>query len=242
MGRIFDVDSEKSENNPDKQTSSDRSSSSDKATPSNRLPHRRTVVLLTLVGILALGLVGILGAVGVYTFRAFYPSSQAAPSKEAKTKLEAFQGKAGIVLVKSYSDLGSVLGQTGGIVQIKAMELQDRKNGSRAAGLLISVKASGEFGQQSRSFIDYDEIDSLIAGIDYITGITSPTAPLKSFEAQYRTRGDFSILTFNQTDGTIAAAVSGTTIGSNDVFLRTQDITTLKNYVVSAKKILDTLE
>ena len=159
--------------------------------------------------------------------------------KQLKTKLEAFQAKAGTVLVKSYSNIGAIVGTPSGLVGVEAMELQDRSNGSRALGLVIDVKPGGEYTQSSRSFIDSDEIDSLLKGIDYISNVTGPTAPLKNFEAHYKTRGDFSIITFNRSDGTIAASVADGLLSSNQVFLTIQDLSKLRQSIVTAKQTLD---
>lgn len=135
-----------------------------------------------------------------------------------------------------------VKGQYGGTVEVAAVELQDRSNISKALGLVIEVKGSGELSQTNRFFIDHDEIESLLKGIDYISRVTAPTVPLKHFEAHYRTKGDFAIITFNQTDGTIGVSVSGGPLSSNNIFISTQDLNTLRNHVVAGKKILDTLD
>src|SRR4029434_4753566 len=158
--------------------------------------------------------------------------------KQSKTKLEAFQAKAGTVLVKSYSEIMSITGTPSGQVAVDAMELQDRTNGSRALGLLIDIKPAGEYTQHSRSFIDFDEIDSLLKGIDYISKVTSAPPPLKNFEAHYQTRGDFSVVTFNESDGKIAASASSGLLGSNQVFLTAQDLSKLRQAIVSAKETL----
>lgn len=249
MGNIFDIDNQKDSTGETSKTISSEAEAEPTAenVPSNARQGGKAVgIVLVLAVVVILGLLLTLGAIGVHFFRSLRnstslgnPTSPEAPAKEAKTKLETFQGKAGIVLVKSYSDLGSVSGTTGGSVEIAAMELQDRSNGTKASGLLVSVKPSGQYSQQSRSFIDHDEIESLLKGIDYINGVTAATPPLKNFEAHYRTRGDFSIVTYNKGDGTIGVAVTGNSIGSNDVFLNTPDLGTVKNYVISAKELLD---
>jgi hypothetical protein len=216
-------------------------------TPPNRetaQPRRRLLWILLIIGSL-LSLIVI--AVSVGAFLIYRPISSdsrllnSSDQKVPKTKLEAFQAKAGRVLVKSYSEVGTVGGQTSGLVAIEALELQDRSDGSRALGLIIEVKPGGEYSQTSRSFIDYDEIDSLLKGIDYISNVTTATPPLKNFEALYQTRGNFSVVTFNQSDGKISASVSGGLVGSSRVYLTTQGLLSFRQWCVSAKETLGKL-
>ena len=208
-----------------------------------RQPRRRIWVVLLLGSILMLLLIAVCaGAFLIY--RSVSTNSRILGSSDQrlpKTKLEAFQAKAGRILVKSYSEVGSVGGQPSGLVSVEAMELQDRSDGSSALGLVIEVSPSGEYSQKNRSFIDYDEIDSLLQGIDYISKVSTPTAPLKNFEAIYQTRGDFSVVTFNQSDGKISASVSGGLVGSSRVFLTTESLARFRQWVVSAKETLSKL-
>ena len=243
---IFDVEDQSgSDDNSSKAHLSESESTSNESAPNsaNGRGRKRTALIVVIVSILLLGFVGLAAVIGVYVWRSrSNPSANNQTPKEVKTKLEAFQGKAGIVLVKSYSETESLAGQYGGTVEVDAMELQDRSNGTRELGLIVNVKPSGQYTQASRSFIDYDEIDSLLKGIDYISNVKSATPPLKSFEAHYRTRGDFAIITYSQSDGKIGVAVAGTFIASNNVFLSTEDLVTLRSRVLAAKGILDQLK
>jgi hypothetical protein len=243
---IFDVDKQSgSDDEPSKAALSESEFQPDNESsdPVNGRGRKRTTLVVVVLAIVVLGFVVAATIVGISVWRS--RSNATANNqipKEGKTKLEAFQGKAGIVLVKSYSETEALTGQYGGTVEVDAMELQDRSNGAREVGLIVNVKPSGQYSQASRSFIDYDEIDSLLKGIDYISNVKSATAPLKNFEAHYRTRGDFAIITYSQADGKIGVAVAGTFIASNNVFLSTQDLGTLRSRVLAAKEILDQLK
>ncbi|HSS18680.1 MAG TPA: hypothetical protein VLL54_01145 [Pyrinomonadaceae bacterium] len=245
---IFNVDDEpgsSDESAKQTQSESDSQPNNYQHDPVNGSGRRRTRLIVVVVAIVVLAFVVAAAVTGVYVWRSRSSANASANSqtpKEVRTKLEAFQGKAGTVLVKSYSETGAVTGQYGGSVEVDAMELQDRSNGAREMGLLVNVKPSGQYAQESRSFIDYDEIDSLLKGIDYISNVTSATPPLKMFEAHYRTRGDFAIVTYSQADGKIGVAVTGSAIRSNDVFLSTQDLGTLRSRVLAAKETLDQLK
>ncbi len=102
------------------------------------------------------------------------------------TKLEEFSAKTGIVVIRGFSTIGEVRGM--GSVTITAREFRDASNPKlRQTGLTVEVKESGRLERESTSFVDYDEIDSLLRGIDYISKIERNVTSLKDFEAEYRT-------------------------------------------------------
>jgi len=213
--------------------------------PSLQSPRssRATVVIVITIIAALLMVAGVVGTSAVLIYRARNSVlGGTLDQRQPKTKLEAFQAKAGTVLVKSYSDITTIAGTPSGVIEIEAMELRDRSNGSQALGVVIDVKPAGGYAQNNRSFIDSDEIDSLLKGIDYISNVTSATPPLKNFEARYQTRGDFSVVTFNHSDGKVAATLSSGVLSSTQVFITIQDLSKLKQSIVSAKETLDKVE
>src|SRR5207249_1034942 len=85
---------------------------------------------------------------------------------EPRTKLETFQAKTGAVLIKNFSEIGSVY--PGGVVYVTSYEFVDAQTGTKEYGIGIKVEEVGSLGRNDRAYVDYDEIDSLLAGIDYI--------------------------------------------------------------------------
>jgi hypothetical protein len=86
------------------------------------------------------------------------------PSGEETTKLEKFQGRTGAVIIKGFTRMGLMTG-TGGSVEVSSMEFTDAQTGRKEQGVLIEIKESGRLSRSGRSYIDYDEIDSLLKGI-----------------------------------------------------------------------------
>ncbi len=67
----------------------------------------------------------------------------------------------------------------------------------------------GNYEKDHTSFIDYDEIDSLIQGIDYISNVKPDVTEFENFQADYSTKGDLEISTFSSNDKLMAAVSSG---------------------------------
>lgn len=139
------------------------------------------------------------------------PQQEESPSP--KTRLEQFQAKTGSVIVKGFSDIGSATGKYAAKITVISIEFTDASSGAKQFGITIEVQGSGESPQKNRSYIDLDEIDSLLNGLEYISRIDKSATKLANFEATYRTKGDFSITTFSSIiggrPGTMIAVDSG---------------------------------
>ena len=153
------------------------------------------------------------------------------------TKLEAFSARTGIVLVKGFTNLGTVNGM--GRVSIDVREFRDASNPKSAQyGVAFEVKESGRPERENTSYIDEDEIDSLIRGLDYISKIDRSVTTFGNFEAQYRTKGDLSLVVFSGSGGEISLAVSSGRIGRTRAFLKLADIEQIRTLLGEAKKAI----
>lgn len=168
-------------------------------------------------------------------FFAFSQEQGEAPKTAPATKLEAFSARTGIVLVKGYTTLGTVNGM--GRVSIDVREFRDASNPKSAQyGVAFEVKESGRLERENTSFIDEDEIDSLIRGLDYISKIDRSVTTFGNFEAHYRTKGDLSLVVFSGRGGEISLAVSSGRIGRTQAFLKLADIEQIRSLLGEAKK------
>jgi hypothetical protein len=172
-------------------------------------------------------------------FTAAAQTPKASPSPEETTKLEKFQAHTGAVIIKGYSKLGTLRGATGGSVEVMSMEFTDVQSGRKEKDALIEVTESGRLERSDRSYVDYDEIDSLIQGIDYIAKVQPSITTQTNFEAKYKTRGDFSIITFNDSKGNISVAVSSGRVGAVSMYLELSDLPKFRDLIMEAKAKLE---
>ena len=123
-----------------------------------------------------------------------------------------------------------------GSVEVSAMELTNATTGRKQSGVLIEITESGRFENTDRSFIDYDEVDALLKGLDYISNATSNVTKLSMFEATYKTKGYFSATTFSSRSGIIEAAVKSGYIRPANAYLSLKQLAELRGLIVQAKK------
>jgi len=162
------------------------------------------------------------------------------PSQEPKTKLQAFEAKTGVVVISGFSTVGSVTGQYGGTVSVESKEFLDASSGKREYGIVVEVKKGGEIERDNSSYIDYDEIDSLVKGIDYVSKVERSITKLDNFQADYHTKGDFKISTFSSRGQTMIAVSSGD-IGEVSVFFPLSKLEDLRGLIANAKAKLDAI-
>jgi hypothetical protein len=168
-----------------------------------------------------------------------YGQDQSEQQKAPATKLEAFQARTGIVLIRGYTTVGTIRG-LGGTVSVDAREFRDASNPNspRATGISISVKETGRLERENTSYVDVEEVDSLVKGIEYIGKIGKDVTKQEMFEADYRTKGDLRIGVFNDSKGAISAVVSTGRIGRTTAYIKLQELDELRRLILLAKSKL----
>ncbi len=157
---------------------------------------------------------------------------------EPRTKLEAIDWRYERVLVKGFSQIATVNAR-GADIRVDAVELKEGESGTRAIGLVIALRESGENPHENRSFIDYEEIDRLLRALDAISKVNESVTKLPGFEARYRTLGDLDINVFRQSRTGTAASVSAGICDRVTALLTLDDLDRLKAHIVEAKTRLD---
>lgn len=153
-----------------------------------------------------------------------------------KTKLEAFQARTGLVIIRGFEKVGTLKGQYGTSVEVEAKEFADATTGKKEYGIAVEVKGTND--REHTSYIDYDEIESLLRGIDYIARIDKSVTKLSNFQADYRTKGELEISTFNS-GNEVMFAVEGGDVYSATAFFQMSELPHLRNTIATAKQRLD---
>ncbi len=159
-----------------------------------------------------------------------------------KTKLEEFSARTGAVIIRGFEEIGSAYGLYNTSITVEAKEFVNVSTGKREYGITIEVKKEdGRYDKESTSYIDYDEIESLIKGIDYIAKVDKSRTKFSNFQADYNTKGDFRISTFS-TAGKIMVAVSSGRIGSVSAYYNLSSLTEIRTLIKKAKDKIDALK
>jgi hypothetical protein len=188
----------------------------------------KTLLAITMVSAIALVSVG-------------QEQKTAAPI-EPKTKLEAFEARTGAVIIRGFSTVGTIRGRYETSVEIECKEFTDASSGKREFGVSIEVKQAGRIERKDRAYIDYDEIDSLVKGIEYISKIEKSVTKLDQFQADYKTKGELRVSTFSDDSGKIQTAIHSGQFGGVTAYLSLEDLASFKKLVQQAKEKLDSIK
>lgn len=155
------------------------------------------------------------------------------------TKLESFDTNVEVVVLKASSDAGSISADAG-FVGVRCREITDTSTGHKEQG--ISIDISPKNSPRSMLLVDYDEISSLIAAINYISLLEVTATPLTSFDAAYTTKGGFRIAALGtRNTGMIQFGVRDARVGSVPVTFSRDQMNRLSEIINQAKATLDSV-
>jgi hypothetical protein len=161
---------------------------------------------------------------------------------QPKTKLEAFQSRTGVVIIKGFSRIGLAPGLEGTSIEVENRELRDAGSNSREYGITVEVREAGNNARRSLSYIDYDEIDPLLKGLEYLSKIDNSVTQLTRFEADYRTKGDLLVSASSSRGGNITLAISSGDFRRATSLFRFEDLKVIRGLIIEAKNQLDTIQ
>ncbi len=160
------------------------------------------------------------------------------------TLIENFELQTGTVIVKASNPINTVTVGNGAIT-IRTKESTDVNHGQKLYGITIGWNggANPPSAQLPRGFlvVDYDELDSLISGINYISNITYEVTSMPTFEASYTTKSGVRIIAHSdRKQGGINAYLQ---LGDwAKIQLNSDQLTQLKTVITQAKASLDALK
>ena len=160
------------------------------------------------------------------------------------TLIETFEQQTGTVIVRGFSTVGSFYVNDATITIINKQST-DVAHGQKAYGIAVGFTGSGSqpdnFIPKISLKVDYDELDSLAAGIDYLGKISYDVTPLAGFDASYSTKSGLRIIAHSERrQGGI-----NTYIQFGDwprIALNSNQMTQLRSLIVQAKNSLDALK
>jgi hypothetical protein len=155
------------------------------------------------------------------------------------TKLEAFDTNTDTVIIKATAPIGTVTAH-GGAVAVRCREITDAGTGHRESGIIVDIA----YGTQAEgpSLIDYDELDSLLDGLDYLGKLDWSVTSLPDFSAAYTTKGGFRAdARGSRSTGNIDFAVRSLRVNAPRLSLSRDQLGQLRSLVEQGNAKLDSL-
>jgi|GEM_PF-962346 len=173
-------------------------------------------------------------------------ASHAQTTNVPATLIETFEKQTDTVIVKGFSTVGSFY-VNDATITVRSKESTDTGQGQKAYGIAIDFTGSGS-GRSPADFIpklsmkvDYDELESLAAGIEYLGKISYDVTPLAGFDASYTTKSGLRVIAHSdRRQGGIKTFIQ---FGDwPKIQLNSDQMTQLRSLIVQAKTSLDSIK
>jgi len=106
-----------------------------------------------------------------------------------KTEIENFELQTGTVIVKGLGEIGSMT-TSAGVITVRCKESIDETTGQREYGIGVAL-ASGQL--HGFLVVDYDELDPLLRGLDFLGKIGYDVTTMPAFDATFTTKSGLCI-------------------------------------------------
>ena len=117
-------------------------------------------------------------------------AARAQDTNALKTEIGLFESQTGVVIVKGFGQIGSV-STAGAIISARCKESTSAATGHKDYGIAVVI----EINQWRRSaIVDYDELDVLLNGMDYLGKMTYGVTSLPGFEATFTTKSGLELI------------------------------------------------
>lgn len=155
------------------------------------------------------------------------------------TQLETFEAQPGTVIVKGAGQVGSM---TIDAITVSVISKQstDVNTGRKEYGVAVEFKENNQRG--TRMVVDYDEMDSLLNGLNYLAQIDSNVTTLPTFVASYIAKSGLCIGAFtSQRRGALQFFLQDRSINSARILVTASQLTQFRSLMQQAKQNLDSL-
>ena len=187
--------------------------------------------------VLSLGVTLVIEAIGMTA--SALAQDATAPLLLPATKLESFETNVGLLIIKGYTEIGTVSG-SGGDVTIKCREVSDAASGRKERGVALEIIEQGQL--KDRLLIDYDELEPLLKGVDTLSKIDSSVTSLDSFDAAFTTRGGLRIAALgNRRTGSFRFGLRDLRQNLAPISFSREEMVRFSGLMTEAKKRLDSI-
>ena len=155
------------------------------------------------------------------------------------TKLEAFETNIDTVVIRATAPIGAVSAHNGGVA-VRCREITDAGTGRRERGVVIDIAFDTQV--DGMALIDYDELDSLMDGLEYLGKLEWSVTSLPDFSAVYTTKGGFRAeARGSRRTGSIEFAVRSVRVSAPRLPLSRDQLGQLRSLIEQARAKLDSL-
>jgi hypothetical protein len=113
--------------------------------------------------------------------------AQSSCTNPPPTEIQNFEMQPDTVIVKGFGQIGSIATESG-TIEVRSKESDNTTSGQKQYAIAIAIETN-----QSRMLlpVDYDELDALIHGLNFLSKVTYDVTSMPAFDATISTRSSF---------------------------------------------------
>jgi len=112
------------------------------------------------------------------------------------TRLEALAAQKNVVVVRGFTDIGTLVTDDTSSVLISAVQFTDGDSKEHGIAVHVSQPVEGRT-IQTVAYVDEAEIDALIDAVNKMAKLQDGASPLQQFDARYQTNGALELVSTN---------------------------------------------
>ena len=156
------------------------------------------------------------------------------------TELETFEAQTGTVIVKGAGQVGAVTVDAL-TINVISRESLNISTGRRQYGMAVEVVANDQ--RAWKRMVDYDEMNSLLNGLNYLARIDYKVTELPTFVAGYVTRSGLRVGAFtSQRRGVLQYFLQDYSTNSPRILITPAQLSQFQDLVDATRKNLDSLQ
>ncbi|HMJ89054.1 MAG TPA: hypothetical protein VK530_04525 [Candidatus Acidoferrum sp.] len=167
----------------------------------------------------------------------FALSAYAQTTNGPRTYLEALETRTNTMIIKGSTEIGVIHGSAGGVL-VAAKESTDASTGQKVFGVSIVVR--GREKTQDTSYVDYEELDSMIKALGLMNTPPWSDTSMPQVEVSYTTKDGLRIASANaRNNAGMESLVQSTHACQATACLNVAQLITLRGFIEQAKGKLE---
>ena len=165
--------------------------------------------------------------------------AQAQVTNVPPTELEAFEAQTGTVIIKGAGQIGSL---AIGNLNLTVISRESTDVGTSRKEYGVAVEMTENNQGTVRMVVDYDELDSLLNGLNYLAKIDYNVTTLPTFTASYTTKSGLRVGAFtSQRRGAIQFFLQDRSVNSVRILITPAQLAQFQTLIEQARKSLDSM-
>jgi len=124
-----------------------------------------------------------------------------------------------------------------GSLTVDVRRVQDSR-GSSVRGVVVEVTDGGPLARTARSFVDEEELQELVNGLDALMSVRANPTTFKQFEVRYKTHGELDIAVVGSESSKMQYVITAGRVFRESRWINERELQQFREWILAAQRIL----